>query len=264
MYDKSSPFSAALAPKRFDTLADKAHDIIGTAILDCRLVPGVAVSEADLSQRFCFGMAAVRAAIARLSAAGWITPDGRRGSLVLGLSPAHLADLSASRRLLEPALTAAAPPAFVAAELLVRAQVHERSADGLVGAALLHQERALLHSIAQSVAAPRLRGWLIDTWDLCLRADRHLDLEFGIGRAPLPLAGLGVAVAQADAPGAAAVLAQMRDEFELRAARALSRSTAPISPAHAAPQAARRADAPSAVPHPAPSQSPRSAKGDPA
>lgn len=267
MYDKQSPFAVTSKPGRRDSLSDSAHVRLRAAIIDCELPPGAVVSEAELSTRFAFGLAAVRAALSKLTEAGWIAPDGRRGSTVLAMSAAHFADLAISRHLLEPALLHHAPPTSLGEELRLRAAVYQSEnlhSPAQARPGLLHQERTLLMLVAQSVAAPRLRGWLIDTWDLCLRADRYLDREFGIGRGPLPLADLACALADADAPGAAVVLTQMRHEFELRTARALSRSAAPLSHALSTQKPSRRENASSATPRPSPSHRPRSAKGDPA
>lgn len=267
MYDKRSPFAVTSKLGRRDSLSDSAQARLRAAIIDCELPPGAVVSEAELSTRFGFGLAAVRAALSKLTEAGWIAPDGRRGSKVLAMSAAHLADLATSRHLLEPALLHHAPPTSLGEELRLRAAVYQSEnlhSPAQARPGLLHQERTLLMLVAQSVAAPRLRGWLIDTWDLCLRADRNLDREFGIGRGPLPLADLACALADADAPGAAVVLTQMRHEFELRTVRALSRSAAPLSHALGMQKPSRRENASSATPRPSPSHRPRSAKGDPA
>lgn len=265
MYDKQSPFAATAGPGRRDSLSDGAHSTLRAAIIDCQLPPGRAVSEVELATRFAFGLAAVRAAVMRLTASGWIAPDGRRGSTVLPVSAAHLADLAASRLCLEPALTQHPPPATLRDELRLRATVYHAAtmqAPAPNQQALLHQERALLLLIAQVVAAPRLRGWLIDTWELCLRADRHLGQAFGIARDPLPLAELAGALACGDAPKAGDILKQMRGDFDLRAARALSRSTTPLSTAPEPPQPARRGTASSTDQKSGPFPRPRPAKGD--
>lgn len=67
---------------------------------------------------------------------------------------------------------------------------------------------------AQVVAAPRLRSWLTDSWDLSLRADRFLQHSFGIDRAPLPLADLARALADSDTARATDLLAAMRHAFQ--------------------------------------------------
>lgn len=232
MYDKTSPFSKVSPPARRDSFTDVAHSTLRMAIIECRLLPGKAVSEAELANRFGFGLAAIRAALMRLTASGWISPDGRRGSMVLPISAEHLADLATSRLCLEPNLLRHAPPVDLEKELRLRAEVFHAAAvlaprtDNL---ALLHQERALLLKIATVIAAPRIRTWLVDTWELCLRADRHLGTEFGIVRDPLPLSGLASALAKGNGQAAADLLTQMRNDFDLRLSRALSRSRMPLA-----------------------------------
>lgn len=267
MYDKQSPFSVNRLPGRRDSLSDSAHATLRAAIIDCQIAPGQAVSEAELSARFAFGLAAVRAAVMRLTASGWIAPDGRRGSVILPVSAAHLADLSVSRQCLEPALIHHAPPSDLGSELRLRAAVHHGATlQGPGRQAPLHQERDLMGLIALAVAAPRIRGWLIDTWELCLRADRHLEQSFGMSRDALPLPALAVAVADGDAPAATALLERMRHDFDLRASRALARSAVPLSPAPAPAPAPppRRGAAPSTDHRSGTTPGPRSTKGDPA
>ncbi|RJE84958.1 GntR family transcriptional regulator [Paracoccus onubensis] len=265
MYDKQSPFAVTSGPRRRDSLSEAAHATLQAAIIDCQLPPGSIVSEAELSTRFAYGLATVRAAIMRLSAAGWIAPDGRRGSTILPVSAAHLGDLIASRVCLEPALLQHAPPSGLSDELRLRATIYRtstRQAQAPNQQALLHQERALMLLVAQVIAAPRMRGWLIDTWALCLRADRHMDQVFGISRDPLPLAGLAIALADGDGPPALQILEQMRHAFDLRVARALSRSATALGTAQTPGQPLHRGTASAAAVRSGKSTRTRSAKGD--
>lgn len=267
MYDKQSPFSVTKLPGRRDSLSDSAYATLRAAIIECQISPGRAVSEAELSARFAFGLAAVRAAVMRLTASGWIAPDGRRGSVILPVSASHLADLTVSRQCLEPALLHHVPPSDLGTELRLRAAVHHAATAQGAGPnrqTLLHQERALMVLIAQAVAAPRIRGWLIDTWELCLRADRHLEQCFGLSREALPLPGLAVAVADGDAPATTALLEQMRHAFDLRVSRALARSATPLSAAPEPPQQPRRGTAHTTDPRHETAPKPRSTQGDPA
>ncbi|TGN57870.1 GntR family transcriptional regulator [Paracoccus liaowanqingii] len=267
MYDKQSPFSVTKVPGRRDSLSDSAYATLRAAIIDCRISPGRAVSEAELSARFAFGLAAVRAAVIRLTASGWIAPDGQRGSVILPVSAAHLADLTVSRQCLEPALLHHVPPLDLGKELRLHAAVHHAATAQGIGPnqhALLHQERALLVLIAQAVAAPRIRGWLIDTWELCLRADFHLEQCFGISREPLSLPELAVAVAEGDAPATTALLKQMRHAFDHRVSRALARSATPLSAPPEPLKSQGRSKATPAAPRSEASPRPRSTKGDPA
>lgn len=244
MLDKNSPFTLPARPKREESLSSLALTLLGNAIVEGDPAPGALVSEADLGARFAVGLAATRSALARLAATGWVVPEGRKGWRVLPVSAEHLADLRAARGCLEPALAGQLPPAPVRAELLHRAGIHRGNLHTLSAAALFHQERELLALCARALAAPRLRAWLADTWELSMRADRFLARSFGIDRAPLPLADLAEALAQGDAAQAARLLHGMRQDFADRHARALARSDVPIAalpataPAKATPRTA--------------------------
>src|SRR6056297_2215958 len=108
MLDRNSPFLRTADPKRRDSLADLAFRGLRDAILGCDPAPGAIVTEAELAERFAYGLAATRAALARLSARGWIVAEPRRGWRVVPISGAHLADLMRARDLLEPVLDDAA------------------------------------------------------------------------------------------------------------------------------------------------------------
>lgn len=241
MLDKNSPFAAPSRPKREESLSSLALTLFGNAIVEGDPAPGALMSEVELAERFAVGLAATRSALARLAATGWVAAEGRKGWRVLPVSAEHLADLQASRACLEPALVGQRPPAPLRAELLARAGLHRANLHSLSAAARFHQERELLALCAGVVAAPRLRGWLADTWDLSMRADRFIDRSFGIDRAPLPLADLAEALADGDGPRADQLLATLRAEFAARCTRALSRSDVQIAPVAAAPAAAKPA-----------------------
>lgn len=230
MLDRDSPFVGNSPLGRTANLGEVALQQLVMAIVAGDPEPGGLVSESALNMRFAFGMAAIRRALARLAATGWVQAEGRKGWRIAPVSAAHLADLQLSRRCLEAYLPDQPPPAALQVELLRRAGIHRANLSGLEPAALLHQERALKHLCLQVMAAPRLRIWLSDTWDLSLRADRHLAMQFGITRPPLPLADLAEALAANDAPEAARLLATMREDFTRRCERALSRSTTPLAP----------------------------------
>ncbi|MBR3370503.1 MAG: GntR family transcriptional regulator [Rhodobacteraceae bacterium] len=230
MLDKNSPFAVPTAPRRGENLSSLALTLLSDAIVAGCPAPGAMVSELDLSARFAVGLAPTRAALARLAANGWVTAEGRRGWRVLPVSGEHLADLQAARDCLERVLPDHRPPAPLRAELLNRAHLHKAALHRLSADTLFHQERSLLTLSAQVMAAPRLRAWLIDSWDLSLRADRFVDTHFGIDRAPLPVADLAEALAQGDAAGAHDLLGAMRHDFADRCARALSRSDVQIAP----------------------------------
>lgn len=262
MLDKNSPFAVPSAPRRAESRSFLALTVLGNAIIAGQLAPGALVSEGELSDRFSLGLAATRTALARLTASGWITAEGRRGWRVLPVSAGHLADLQAARDCLERALPGHRPPAPLRAELQRRAQLHKAGLGQFNADTLFNQERGLLALSAQVLAAPRLRGWLVDTWDLSLRADRFMHQRFGIDRAPLPLADLAGALAEGAAGPAHDLLAAMRHDFADRCARALSHSDVQIAPALAAMPAATT-DPRRSAPMPAGGQQKTAQQGDP-
>lgn len=226
MFDTNSPF---IYPQpKSESLADLGCRLIAASIVEGDPSPGTILSEAEISARFGTGMAATRTALARLSAIGWVEAKDRRGWMIQPVSPAHLADLRSARDCLEPVLPGLPCTGPLSDALCRQADIHEGSAHASSPRVLLHLERQLLTLIAQVVAAPRLRGWLTDTWDLSLRADYHFACSMGIVRAPLPLPALARATACADANGTARITDTMRFEFAARVAHALSRSDGPI------------------------------------
>jgi DNA-binding GntR family transcriptional regulator len=85
-----------------------AHERLRHAIVRLRLPPGTAVSEQQLSLRFGFSKAAVRAALARLRAEGLVLAEPRRGHVVAPLTLRDVGEVYALRLLLEPPAAAAA------------------------------------------------------------------------------------------------------------------------------------------------------------
>ncbi|GGK45060.1 GntR family transcriptional regulator [Salinarimonas ramus] len=234
MLDKDSPFAVVTpGPPRSDKLGDLALATLRTAILACDPAPGSIVTEADLARRFGLGLAATRAALARLSAIGWIEAQPRRGWQVLPVSGAHLADLLAARRLLEPVLAETIVPPGRAREMLVQADIFDASVRDMAGRqagdARHFAELRTASLCAGAVHQPRVRAWLAETWELSLRADRHLAVRLSIVRPALPLGALARALARGEGTAALAVAETMRRAFEERALAACGFSDAPIA-----------------------------------
>jgi DNA-binding GntR family transcriptional regulator len=235
MLDRNSPFLRTADPKRRDSLADLAFRGLRDAIIGCDPAPGAIVTEAGLAERFAYGLAATRAALARLSARGWIAAEPRRGWRVVPLSGAHLADLLRARDLLEPALGNIAIPSAVARDVAVQAEVHHAAVvAGLDAAALTRQELRVHLALAQAVPEARVRGWLAETWQFSARAElcfaACLDL-------PPPAADLRPLAQAAEAGHWAALretLAARRAGFAARCRDACARSDLPLL--HASPQ----------------------------
>lgn len=230
MLDKNSPFAVTNLPRREESRLSLAVIVLTQAIIDCDPAPGAVVSELELDKRFSLGLASVRGALARLSVSGHVLAEGRRGWRILPVSPGHLADIVESRACLEPVLVGQALPEPLRDALSQKALLHRSALPTLKGATMRHQERALLALCAQAIPSPRLRGWLAETWDLSLRADRFLAQTFGVERPPLPVADLADALVAEDPATVKRILETMRQAFAARCDRALARSDAPIAP----------------------------------
>jgi len=228
MYDTDSPFAPARAHISRGGLA---RDEISGAILSLALPPDAIVTEAALTQRFALSLAATRAALARLAEQGWVSAEARRGWRIMPVTGRHLADLTLARRTLEPALRDIRPRPDQLRDLAIQGQLYD---------ALLHldgpgttekriwQDLRLRLALADLLPQPRLRLWLIETWQMCARADLHLHRQLGLTVAAAPMADLLVALSQ-DAPDAMlAALSIASDAFAARADRALAHSDASI------------------------------------
>lgn len=229
MLDRNSPFLQAADPRRPDSLADLAFRGLRDSIVACDLPPGQIATEAELSDRFAYGLAATRAALARLSALGWVVAEPRRGWRVLPVSGAHLADLCRARDLLEPALSGIAIAPALAQDLSVQARVLRADAASGLGAAPAIRHALRLHlALSQAVPEARVRGWLRDTWRLAARADICMALSLGIDAAVHDLRPLADAALTGDGAALDACLAQGRAAFAGRCRAACARSHAPI------------------------------------
>jgi len=85
-----------------------AHERLRHAIVRLELAPGAPVSEAQLVARFGYSKAAVRAALARLRAAGLVLAEPRRGHVIAPLTLRDVREIYDLRLLLEPPAAAAA------------------------------------------------------------------------------------------------------------------------------------------------------------
>jgi DNA-binding GntR family transcriptional regulator len=85
-----------------------AYERLRHAIMRLELAPGGGVSEAQLVDAFGFSKAAVRAALARLRAEGFVVAEPRRGHLIAPLTMRDVLEIYDLRLLLEPPATEAA------------------------------------------------------------------------------------------------------------------------------------------------------------
>lgn len=84
-------------------LGERAYAAIRREILTARLRPGASVSEASLAAQHGLGKAPIRAALARLSQAGLVRAEPRRGYVVTPLTLHDVQDVFELRLILEPA-----------------------------------------------------------------------------------------------------------------------------------------------------------------
>ncbi len=86
----------------------EAYRLLRRAIIRVDLVPGAVVSESQLAERFGLSTAAVRAALARLRAEGFLLAEPRRGHVVAPVTMRDVIEIYDLRELLEPPGAAAA------------------------------------------------------------------------------------------------------------------------------------------------------------
>lgn len=83
-------------------LTEQAVRALRRDIVACRLSPGETISEALITERFSFGRAAIRAALARLGEEGLVTAVPRRGWVVSVVTIRDIHDVFDLRLILEP------------------------------------------------------------------------------------------------------------------------------------------------------------------
>ena len=83
-------------------LTEQAVQALRREIVACRLNPGETVSEALITERFSFGRAAIRAALARLGEEGLVTAVPRRGWVVSVVTIRDIHEVFDLRLMLEP------------------------------------------------------------------------------------------------------------------------------------------------------------------
>ena len=86
------------------SLGEQAYERLRRDIVQCRLAPGVEVTEAELAARYALGKAPVRVALTRLTQDGLVRPVPRRGYLVEPITLKDVQDLFDMRAIIEPAL----------------------------------------------------------------------------------------------------------------------------------------------------------------
>ncbi len=92
------------------TLNSKVYERIRADVLTCQVPPGSFISEAALVQKYKFGKAGIRNALARLIQEGMVVNRGRKGHIVRPLTMRELREIFQMRLLIEPPAARIAAP----------------------------------------------------------------------------------------------------------------------------------------------------------
>lgn len=121
------------------------RDQLRDAIIDRRLAPGTKLNEAEVGELFDVSRTVVRAALQMLSFEGLVRTERNRGAFVANPTPEEARQVFDSRRLIEPALAAAAAERITPADVArLREQLHAESR--LLGERGAHVRRAEIRS----------------------------------------------------------------------------------------------------------------------
>lgn len=226
MFDRS-PWSLASAnatplPPSPASRTEIALQCVHHAVVSCELAPGLLIHEASLAERFRLGRAAVRVALTRLEAIGFVQRQARQGWRVTPLDGPHVTALILARRQLEPALSRRLLPAEEV-QVLRPLAVAVGAAVGRQEPAVVATARAAERQIRDVLAEPSgalARRWFSELADHVSRTVRALEIA-GQPVAPADLGPLIEALAAGDAITAEQLIRAEIDRFEIAVARAM-------------------------------------------
>ncbi|TNJ48058.1 GntR family transcriptional regulator [Phaeobacter sp. B1627] len=178
MFDPTSPFKGKNDPLVPAQKTSFAEDRLKVAVQSCELLPGSIATEAQLSERFGLGRAAVRIALARLSAQGLVHPIRRAGWKVLPVTGGLIGDVISARRQVESCLAEARPDASALDRLNELAEMIDVLADQRDAASITTRrayERALLDLLSETVGNHLMTHFLTGLWDHSERILRFLE-----------------------------------------------------------------------------------------
>jgi DNA-binding GntR family transcriptional regulator len=180
---------------------DAAERALRSAIVHGILRPGERLSEAGLAQEFALGRGAVRAALARLRAAGFVSASARSGWSVAPISAGEIREVVLARRQLEPLLGAVSLGEGDDTRLKRLAEMQAALArrDDHAGDMLptiRRYDRDLLELLAGRLAMPTISGWLHDLWDRSSRLVLFFEARGPARLAPPERSGLVAALAE--------------------------------------------------------------------
>lgn len=164
-------YASPLPPQGKGEAAERA---LRSAIVHCVLAPAERLSEVELAREFGLGRGAVRAALARLQASGFVSSSARSGWSVTPVSAAEIRELSAARRQLEPLLCGVVLDEAERTHLLRQAEMHtalthRQELGGDMVPTIRRCERDILEALSARLGMPIVAGWLTDLWDRSIR-----------------------------------------------------------------------------------------------
>jgi DNA-binding GntR family transcriptional regulator len=223
----TTPLPPSPAP-RTEVALQRVHH----AIVSCELAPGLMIHEATLAERFRLGRAAVRVALTRLEAIGFVQRQARQGWRVTPLDGTHVTALILARRKLEPAL---AHRLLSAEEVQVLRPLAAAigAAAGRLEPAVVATARAAERRIRDVLAEPSgalARRWFSELADHVSRIVRALE-SAGQPWTPADLGPLIEALASGDAISAEQLIRAEIDGFESAVARAMLTFSPQVNPA---------------------------------
>ncbi|MQB44748.1 GntR family transcriptional regulator [Rhizobium sp. ICMP 5592] len=193
MFDTQSPF----LPTGMPDAVSIAEDRLRHAIISGALAPGERLSEIEICKDYGVGRGIVRAALARLAHAGFVSSQPRSGWKVTPITAIGLREVILGRRQLEPLLADVElpPEEFRRLETLcdMHAALAAAHAAGLDEQIVLARryERQLKHLLATHMRAPLIAGWLENLWD---KSECYVGFLEAKGSQKLPLADWGAFV----------------------------------------------------------------------
>ncbi len=177
MYDPDSPFLKSSDKSPPSQKSDQAEVRLREAVLWCELAPGATATEVELAERFGLGRAATRAALAKLSAVGFVHAIPRLGWRVLPVSGAHIGQIVGALEFAEEALADCALEVDEVARLKELAGILQPLAGRSEAAARLSRsgyERELRELVASKIN-PYIATHLHFLWDCADRIVRFLE-----------------------------------------------------------------------------------------
>jgi DNA-binding GntR family transcriptional regulator len=219
------------------TSGTAAYERLRDAIVRLELVPGAAVSEAQLVDGFGFSKAAVRAGLARLRADGLVVAEPRRGHVIAPVTMRDVLEIYDLRLLLEPPGTQAAAGRIERDELTRLRSLAEPAVDFDQAESLrrfLSANRTIHLAIAEAAGNRRTARILERLLDDSERA-RLVALRAGAGgrgvRAREELQLVLAALEKGDGPRAAQLMADAIRTFRDELVESLQRAAldVPIS-----------------------------------